>query len=145
MVVMVNFMFYIFYHNKKKKEKERERDSLMGQDARAGPEHVEASTGLEEVLEDPGELRVLVDVEEVREGLHHLPLLEETRRAFLSPARAGRLRREAFLPPAPPPTSHQRLCLCIPSNQLAKQTQPGEESRGGLGASPIAGVRPWAG
>lgn len=87
---------------------------------------MEASTGLEEVLEDPGELRVLVDVEEVREGLHHLPLLEETRRAFLSPARAGRLRREAFLPPAPPPTSHQRLGLCIPSNQLAKQTQRGK-------------------
>lgn len=42
------------------------------------------STSLNEVLEDPGELWVLVDVKKVREG-HHLPLLQEKWRGWASP------------------------------------------------------------
>lgn len=90
------------------------------------------STSLEEVLEDPGELRVLVDVEEVGEGLHHLPLLEETQRGFLSPARASTLRRAAFLfPPRHPQLLINAMCLCILSNQLVKQTRRGKPSGAG--------------
>ena len=48
------------------------------------------STILNEVLENTRELWVLVDVEKVREGLRHLPLLEETWRG----PRAHKLREE---------------------------------------------------
>lgn len=104
----------------------------MGQDARAGPEHVEASTGLEEVLEDPGELRVLVDVEEVREGLHHLPLLEETRRAFLSPAR-GRQAQERSLPSPRPAPHFPSTPLSVHPVQSAGEANPERKAEGGWG------------
>lgn len=63
------------------------------------------STSLNEELENARELRVLVDVEEVREGLGHLPLLEETRRG----PRARTLRREQHSCPVrllPKPVVH---------------------------------------
>jgi hypothetical protein len=50
-----------------------------------GPQAGGGSTFLNKVLEDPTELRVLVDVAKVREGLHHLPLLEGEDRAVLLP------------------------------------------------------------
>lgn len=62
------------------------------------------STRLNEVLEDPGELWVLVDIKKVREG-HHLPLLQEKWRGRASPVRTrppGRELLSCLHPPGQP-------------------------------------------
>ena len=97
-----------------------------GRGSRTG---VWVSTGLNEVLEDPSELRVLVDVEEVGERLQHLPLLEEKCRGPPSAGRASTLKRAAFLSC---PLLIKAIRPCILSSHLVKQTE-GREAKWGWG------------
>lgn len=59
-----------------------------------------------------------------------------------SPGPAGSGEKPSFPPPGPPLPINAFVCASRP---VSWRSKPGEESRGGLGASPIAGVRPWAG
>ena len=57
---------------------------------------------MEEMLENPRELRVFIDVEKVRDGPHQAPLLWEKPRGFPHPRAARRTRSGALSAPEPP-------------------------------------------
>lgn len=106
------YVTYIYHEKRDSKEKCAPESKTQEQ---VPSESRRVSTSLNEVLEDSCELRVLVDVEKVWEGLHHLPLLEETRRG----PRARGFRTAVFLSC---PLRAKALCLCILSNRPERRT-----------------------
>ena len=92
MVNMVNFLLCVFYHKKNQKEK-RGKKHEHDQGGSRG-----VSTSFNEVLENPRELRVFIDVEKVREGLHHLLLLEEKQREGFLTRQGSTAQTATFLP-----------------------------------------------